>query len=105
MLKRSNVKPMTKLKQLIVNRSRPYNRNYVMLKHLTALSLIALLGSTLAGCSSLNSEPRYINVKPKAEPLSAEVLQAMQPDSTQVLKKADQWYENSGQLLDSVTTN
>ncbi|QDH83973.1 hypothetical protein Axy10_067 [Achromobacter phage vB_AxyP_19-32_Axy10] len=96
---------MSKLKQYIVNNSRPFNRSYVMLKHLTALSLLALLASTLTGCSVANPERAYINVKPKADPLSAEVLQAMQPNSTEVLKKADSWLENSAQLLDSVTNN
>jgi hypothetical protein len=44
----------------------------------------------------------YTNVLPKVEPLSEQVLRAMQPDSTALLKKVDRWYESSGQLLDSV---
>lgn len=75
-----------------------------MLKHATALSLIALLASSLTGCGSLKGEPTYINVKPKAEPLSETVLHAMQPNSTDLLKRADDWLLNSGQLLDSVTS-
>ena len=30
---------------------------------------------------------------------------AMQPDSTDLLKRADAWLQNSQQLLDSVTTS
>ena len=75
------------------------------LRVITQASLLALAVITTAGCNSLKDEHRYINVKPKPEPLSAEILQAMQPDSTTVLKKADVWLKNSGQLLDSVTTN
>lgn len=57
-----------------------------------------------AGCCSPRIEQRYIAVRPKLEPLPAETLQAMQPNSTELLKKADTWYESSGQLLDSVTS-
>ena len=74
-------------------------------KQVMKLSLAGLVLTTLIGCSNLQKEPRYINVSPKPEPLSAEVLQAMQPDSTKVLSKADNWLKNSGQLLDSVTDN
>ena len=76
-----------------------------MQSHLMKASLLVLMLSTLTACGSLKGEQRYTNVKPKAEPLSAEVLQAMQPDSTPLLKKADNWLKNSGQLLDSVTDN
>ncbi|QYW01844.1 o-spanin [Stenotrophomonas phage Paxi] len=58
---------------------------------------------TLAGCNSVPNGRPYTNVKPKLEPLSVEVSQAMQANSTPLLKKADLWYENSGLLLDSVT--
>lgn len=67
------------------------------------LTLLLLVVSTIAGCSSLKPEPRYINVKPKADPIPAEILQAIQPNSTDLLKKAEVWYENSGKLLDCVT--
>lgn len=65
------------------------------------LSVLTLL----AACSPLKPEPVYINVKPQLAPLSAEILQAMQPDSTDLLKRAAAWYGNSGKLLDSVTGN
>lgn len=58
-----------------------------------------------SACCKARSELRYTNVKPKLEPLPAEILQAMQPDSTELLKKAEDWYESSGKLLDSVTNN
>ena len=58
-----------------------------------------------SACCKARIEPRYINVMPKLEPLPAETLQAMQPDSTELLKKAEDWYESSGELLDSVTDN
>ncbi|QXV75783.1 o-spanin [Escherichia phage AlfredRasser] len=74
-------------------------------KSLMKSLLILLLTSTIVGCSSQKNEPRVINVKPQPEPLNASILQAMQPDSTQVLKKADVWLKNSRQLLDSVITN
>ena len=69
-----------------------------MPKLLLLLSLI-----TLSACATSNNGQRYTNVKPKVEPLSEEILQTMQADSTPLLKKADLWYENSGKLLDSVT--
>ena len=68
------------------------------------LLLLCML-STLAACASQKPAREFIESKPKVEPLSASVLQAMQPNSTEVLKRADQWYKNSGLLLDSVTNN
>jgi hypothetical protein len=56
-----------------------------------------------AGCASLKPEPTYIVVKPKAEPLSETTLQAMRPNSTDSLKRAYSWSENSRRLLNSVT--
>ncbi len=78
-----------------------------LLKHKRPMKLLLLSSvlSMIVGCSSVPTEQRYTNVRPKAEPLSVEVLQAMQPDSTRLLKKADLWFENSGTLLDSVTDN
>ena len=66
--------------------------------------LICVL-SMSSGCAAVAIEPTTTNVKPKVLPLSETTLQAMQPDSTKLLKKADTWYENSGKLLDSVTNN
>lgn len=60
---------------------------------------------TSSACCKARTELRYTNVKPKLEPLPVEILQAMQPDSTELLKRAEDWYENSGKLLDSVTSN
>ena len=74
-------------------------------KQLMQLPLLGLMLSMLVGCSSLNKEPIVINVKPRVEPLSKPILQAMQPNSTELLKKADNWLLNSQQLLDSVMTN
>lgn len=76
-----------------------------MLKHAIAWSLIAFLASSLSGCGTATPERAYINVKPKVEPLSETVLQAMQPNSIDLLKRADDWLLNSGLLLDSVTNN
>jgi hypothetical protein len=66
------------------------------------LSLMFVL-SMLSACGAANKGPQFTNVRPKVEPLSEEISQAMQVDSTPLLKKADLWYENSGKLLDSVT--
>ena len=41
----------------------------------------------------------------KLAPWILATLQAMQPDSTDLLKRADEWLQNSQQLLDSVTTS
>ena len=68
------------------------------------LSLLLLL-STLCACASRPKEPLYINIKPKLDPLSAEVSRAMQPNSTELLKRAGAWSESSRQLLDSVKPN
>lgn len=76
-----------------------------MFKHSIRLSCLVLLLSTQIGCSNLKGEPEYINVKPKVQPLTENVLQAMQPNSTELLKRADDWLLNSGLLLDSVTNN
>ena len=64
--------------------------------------LLLCISIMLSACATSNSGQRYTNVKPKVEPLSEEILQTMQADSTPLLKKADLWYENSGKLLDSV---
>lgn len=58
--------------------------------------------SMLSGCSSQTPEREFINVKPEVQPLNKSVLQGMQPNSTDLLKRAEDWYENSGKLLDSV---
>ena len=71
---------------------------------ITSLSCLVCVLITIAGCASLKPEPTYIVVKPKVAPLSKTVLQAMQPNSTELLQKADSWLQNSGQLLDSVTS-
>ena len=67
------------------------------------LLLLLLSVSMISACASQNNVQRFTNVKPKVEPLSEEILQTMQADSTPLLKRADLWYENSGKLLDSVT--
>ena len=67
------------------------------------LSLLVLLLSMSVGCATVPKEPRYINVKPQVAPLSASVSQAIQPNSTSLLKRAELWLKNSGELLDSVT--
>ena len=59
----------------------------------------------LIGCGTLKNEQVHTNVCPRVPNPSEEILQTMQPDSTEVLKKADSWLENSKQLLDSVTGN
>lgn len=75
------------------------------MKHGTKRLLPLLLLTTIVGCSSMKPEREFIESSRKAAPLSESVLQAMQPNSIEVLKKADQWYESSGKLLDSVTIN
>ncbi|MNE91840.1 hypothetical protein D3C80_1895030 [compost metagenome] len=56
----------------------------------------------LSGCNSQLPDPTYINVKPEVQPLNKNVLHGMQPNSTELLKRAEDWYESSGKLLDSV---
>lgn len=70
-------------------------------RNMQQLWLLCLL-ITLAGCCNQQPVKEYISVKPKAAPLSETTLQAMQPNSTEVLNRAGLWYENSGKLLDSV---
>ena len=72
---------------------------------ITSLSCLVCVLITIAGCASLKPEPTYIVVKPKAEPLSETTLRAMQPDSTDSLKRASMWSENSRRLLNNVTGN
>lgn len=67
--------------------------------------LLGLSVITSSGCSTLSNEPVVINVKPKVEPLSKPILQAMQPNSTELLSRADGWLQSSQQLLDSVMNN
>ena len=64
--------------------------------------LSALL--TSSGCCKAHVEVRYIETKLHPAPLPPEILQAMQPNSTELLKRAENWSESSGKLLDSVTT-
>ena len=64
-----------------------------------------MLLSMLLGCGTTKKEPSYTNEKLKAQKLSEEVLQAMQPNSTEVLKRADEWLRTSEQLLNSATQN
>lgn len=64
-----------------------------------------LLGSllTVSACCKAHVEQKYIEIRPKPAPLPAEVLRAMQPNSTELLKKAEDWSTSSGKLLDSAT--
>ncbi|MNL22299.1 hypothetical protein D3C87_1436400 [compost metagenome] len=64
---------------------------------------MAIALTTMVGCSSQPPVREFISVKPEAQPLNKSVLQSMQPNSTDLLKRAGLWYENSGQLLNSVT--
>lgn len=66
------------------------------------LLLVSML-SILSACGTLNKERLTTNICPQPAPLSKNILQAMQPNSTEVLKRADDWSKNSQQLLDSVT--
>ena len=61
--------------------------------------------SLSAGCAAATPEQRYINVRPQLAPLSAEISDAMQPDSTDLWKRAEAWLQTSGALLDSVTNS
>lgn len=79
-------------------------KHNVYVKYTSLMLLLSVL-SMSSGCRRVSAEPRCIDPKPKLEPLQPEILQLMQPDSTQLSKRAEDWYENSGQLLDSVKTN
>lgn len=74
-----------------------------MLKPAMKGLLLVMLLSMLLGCGTTKKELTYTNEKLKAQKLSEEVLQAMQPNSTEVLKRADEWLKTSEQLLNSVT--
>ena len=79
--------------------------NSLKKKNLMPSLLLSFGVSMMVGCSSLTNEPVITNVSPKVEPLSKPILHAMQPNSTEVLKKAEGWLQSSQQLLDSVTTS
>ena len=68
------------------------------------LVLLCVL-STLSACASQPKGGPPTNVSPKADPLSEPVLRAMQPNSTDLLKRVEAWLESSKQLLDSVKPN
>lgn len=63
--------------------------------------LLLYVLSMVSSCGLVRHEPRYTNVKPQLEPLPANVLQAMQPDSTDLLQRASAWSKNSSELLNS----
>lgn len=77
---------------------------YKLGSSMKCLLLISVLTMS-SGCCRVPGEPRYIIVRPSPGPLSSEILQTMQPDSTELLKRAESWSENSRLLLDSVNTN
>lgn len=62
---------------------------------------VCIVLSSLQGCSSVSKEPAVINVRPKAQTLNEQILQATQPDSTVLLKRVEEWLENSERLLNS----
>ena len=64
---------------------------------------LLLLISMLPACGTQKIVQRPIVVCPNPGPLSPQLLQLTQPNSTELLKKADDWLLNSGKLLDSVT--
>lgn len=57
-----------------------------------------------SACHRAVVEQRCTGLRPRPEPLPPEILLLMQPSSTELLKKAEDWYRNSGQVLDSVKT-
>lgn len=64
-----------------------------------------LLLSVLSACASQTKELQLTPLKPRPDPISAEVLRAMQPNSTDLLKRAEDWLASSKKLLDGETTN
>jgi len=86
----------------------PRSRNRSPMNWLKYGKLILLIWAlsvllTSSACCKAHVEVRYIETRPKPAPLPAEISQAMQPNSTELLKKAEDWSKSSGQLLDSVT--
>lgn len=69
-----------------------------------ALSPLLML-SMLSACQTAKNGQGFTNVCPSPEPLSPQILQAMQPNSTVLLKKGDDWLKSTEQLLNSVTVN
>lgn len=68
------------------------------------LLLLSML-SVLSACASQPKGRVATNVLPKPAPLSAEVSRAMQPNSTDLLKKVEAWLASSRQLLDNANSN
>ena len=71
-------------------------------KFIRALLLLST-ASMLFGCGTVNSGQHITEPKPHPDPLSAEILQAMQPNSTNLLNRADVWLKSSDQQLNSET--
>lgn len=79
--------------------------NWFKLVKAMLLTSLLFVVYTSSGCCKAHVAVKPTAVKPKLEPLPAEVLQAMQPNSTELSKRAEDWYSSSGKLLDSVTDN
>lgn len=87
--------------RILNGRLTPFNRPAKLMRR----SLMLCVVTTLTACSSVPPEPQFTNVRPQVAPLSAQVSQAIQPNSTDLLKRADLWLESSEQLLNCVTSN
>lgn len=83
------------------SRRSPLNWRKLQRSILLLCGLNALLMSS--ACCKAHVEVKYIEIKPKVRRLPAEISQAMQPNSTELLKRAEDWSKSSQKLLDSVT--
>lgn len=70
-------------------------------KWLLLLSALAMS----SGCCRAPIVQPCTETRPKPTPLPEAISQTTQPDSTELLKRAEDWSESSRQLLDSVTPN
>ena len=78
--------------------------NFKRLKITISAILITCLVPIITSCSLIKRDSVYTNVVPQQEQLNANLLEAMQPNSTEVLLKADKWLKSSEELLSKEIT-
>lgn len=75
-----------------------------MLNRSMKLLWLLSLSSMLIGCGLLKQEQAFTNVQQEPVKQSEKLSQITQQNSTDLLNKAEHWYENSGKLLDSANS-
>lgn len=94
-----------KEKQLTVGRVRVILKNWPSLSEIIFWLCVISSAILLSGCATASDVPPPTNVCPVLEPLSGQTLRASQPNSTDLLNRADSWLVSSDQLLSSVTSS